>query len=91
MRDGPRWKVWLHEIKTLSDNNNDLNINTIANVNAYSCTTRTIPLSEREKVIDLHERLAHASVEAMCNAISGLEAFLYRATTPSSAGYPALF
>ena len=71
MRDGPRWKVWLHDIKTLSDNNNDLNINTIANLNAYSRTTRTISLSERKKIIDLHERLAHASVDAMCNAVSG--------------------
>lgn len=71
-RDGRIWKVWLHDIARLGEDNTTLHHNeSCASVNAFRGSTNTVTTSLREAVIDLHERLAHASTEAMCNAVSG--------------------
>ena len=70
LREGPRWKVWLNDIHRLSLKNYPTDIIN-DDTHAFKCSTTTLTLSERENVIELHERLAHASVEAMCNAVSG--------------------
>ena len=71
-RDGRIWKVWLHDIARLGEDNTTLHHNeSCASVNAFRGSTNTVTTSFREALIDLHERLAHASTEAMCNAVSG--------------------
>ena len=73
LRDGPRWKVWLHDIKNLSVKKDDLEYALTENntPHAFRSSTTTITQTERDNVIELHERLAHASVETMCNALCG--------------------
>jgi hypothetical protein len=41
-------------------------------LNSRSARLRKIPLSTREKVIDLHQKMAHASEDTMCRAIGGV-------------------
>ena len=69
-RDGPRWKVWLHDIARLS-NTQTINNTQYSTINAFRGSTSAVTTSLRDAVIDLHERLAHANVEVMCNAVSG--------------------
>lgn len=54
-----------------NDNNNHNNNNYITSTCGYSARLRELPISLRDKVFDLHERMGHCPCDAMCKAVSG--------------------
>ena len=71
-RSGAKWSVDLDDLAAASATIPDLerseSLRSILQANA---AIYSIPKSIREKVISLHERLGHASTEAMCDALGG--------------------
>ncbi len=73
-RDGLRWKVMLSDLVdlTVRTTQSQADSNTIPTaVSLYSGTITKLNASERMAIIELHERMGHPDVGAMCKAISG--------------------
>ena len=71
-RDGARWSI---SIDSLSKVDAATGLSPEAETNQHLVEANAViysePSSLRDKVISLHERLGHANVEAMCDAIGG--------------------
>ena len=71
-REGAKWSVDLDDVAAASVSIPDLeNHNELRRIVQAKAVIYAIPKSIREKVISLHERLGHANIEAMCDALGG--------------------
>ena len=84
-REGAKWSVDLDDVAAASASIPDLeDHNEIRRIVQAKAVIYAIPKSIREKVISLHERLGHAKIEAMCDALRGdSPAWTHTDVTPS--------
>ena len=84
-REGAKWSVDLDDVAAASASIPDLeDHNELRRIVQAKAVIYAIPKSIREKVISLHERLGHANIEAMCDALRGdSPAWTHTDITPS--------
>ena len=71
-RDGSRWSVDLQDLANATSVQPQLEANSaVTEMVQANAVLYAEPSSIRDKVISLHERMGHAHMEAMCDAISG--------------------
>ena len=71
-REGAKWSVDLDYVGAASASIPDLEAhNELRRIVQAKAVIYAIPKSIREKVIPSHERLGHANIEAMCDALRG--------------------
>jgi Reverse transcriptase (RNA-dependent DNA polymerase) len=85
-KEGPRWMVDLEDVAKLRVGPCKARLEAVLNGECLTSYARavSISLSQRQRVIDLHNRMGHAAQEVMCKAVDPSEgAWSHSDLTPS--------